>query len=223
MIFVKDKKVKNKNCEHEDQLSDSEKEVEGSAFKILIQRPVLIFFSLGVLMYYFSYSQWGFALPIQLEDIFGEKGAKIYGLIGGLNGVVVIIFTPILTSLTNKTSILKAMAIGGVFYSIAFGMFGIVNSTILFFIGIFIMTIGEILIVINQGTFIANNTPASHRGRISSILPLISGFGFAIGPMIMGDIIEIYSIFIGWMVVAIVAALGMMIMLLIEKFMKKNN
>lgn len=222
VMFVKDKKINDEKYDQEHELSDLEQEVEGSVFKVLIQRPALIFFSLGVLMYYFSYSQWRFALPIQLEDLFGSSGARTYGLLGGVNGVVVIIFTPILTTLTKKASILRAMSIGGLFYAIAFAMFGVANTSILFFIGVFIMTIGEILIVMNQGTFIANNTPASHRGRISSILPLISGIGFAIGPMIMGGIIEVYSIFTGWMIVATVAVLGMTTMMIIEKCMKNN-
>lgn len=219
ILFVKERKISDENYENEDVLSDLEQNVEGSAFKVLIQRPTLIFFSLGVLMYYFSYSQWGFALPIQLKDLFGLNGAKLYGFLGGINGVVVIVFTPILTSLTTKTNVLKAMSIGGLFYVVAFFMFGIVNTVVLFFIGVFVMTIGEILIVINQGTFIANNTPASHRGRISSILPLISGIGFAIGPMLMGDIIEKYSIFVGWMIVATVATFGMITMMIIKKSM----
>lgn len=222
ILFVKERKINDENYENEEILSDLEQKVEGSAFKVLIQRPTLIFFSLGVLMYYFSYSQWGFALPIQLEDLFGSNGAKLYGLLGGINGVVVIVFTPIITSLTTKMNVLKAMSIGGLFYAIAFFMFGIVNTVVLFFIGVFLMTIGEILIVINQGTFIANNTPASHRGRISSILPLISGIGFAIGPMIMGDMIEKYNIFVGWMIVATVATFGMVTMMMIKKSMKNN-
>ncbi|MEG2787784.1 MAG: MFS transporter [Romboutsia sp.] len=222
ILFIKEGLREECIDEELESISNLEKEVEGSVFKVLIKRPILIFFSIGTLMYYFSYSQWGFALPIQLEHIFSESGAKLYGVLGGLNGVVVILLTPILTTMTKKTSILKTMAIGGIFYIISFGMFGFINLPILFFIAIFIMTIGEILITINQGTFIANNTPASHRGRVSSILPLISGLGFAIGPMIMGDIIEIYSILTGWIVVALVSALGMIIMISLEKFMKRQ-
>lgn len=222
ILFIKEGSKEECIDKEPEEISDLEKEVEGSVFKVLIKRPILIFFSIGILMYYFSYSQWGFALPIQLENIFSENGAKLYGLLGGLNGVVVIILTPILTTMTKKTSILKTMAIGGIFYTISFGMFGFISLPILFFIAIFIMTIGEILITINQGTFIANNTPSSHRGRISSILPLISGFGFAMGPMIMGDIIEVYNILTGWIVVALVSALGMIIMISLEKFMKRQ-
>ncbi|EPZ62400.1 hypothetical protein H477_5647 [[Clostridium] sordellii ATCC 9714] len=46
-------------------------------------------------------------------------------------------------------------------------MFGFANSYIIFIIGIIIMTIGEILITINQGTFIANNTPSSQEEELA--------------------------------------------------------
>lgn len=222
IVFVKETSKVNIYDKEKEVINELEKNVEGSAIKVLFKRPILIFFAIGALLYSFAYSQWGFALPIQLGDLFNEDGARLYGMLGGFNGVIVICLTPILASLTKKTSILKSMAIGGLFYAIAFGMFGFIKIPILFYISILIMTIGEILITINQGTFIANNTPASHRGRISSIIPLIIGTGYALGPMVMGGIIDSYNIFIGWMIVGISAILGMFVMLMIEKYMKSK-
>lgn len=223
VIFIKDIPKENKSDIEYTELSELERNVDGSVINVLLKRPILIFFAIGALMYSFTYSQWGFALPIQLGDLFNEGGAKLYGMLGGFNGIIVICLTPILTSLTKKISILKAMALGGLFYAIAFSMFGFINLPILFYIAILIMTIGEILITINQGTFIANNTPASHRGRISSILPIVVGSGYAFGPMIMGGIIDKYTIFTGWIVVGISGALGMSLMLILEKYMKNKS
>lgn len=224
IIFVKEG-IKNSSNDESTKgyKNDLESSVDGSVFKVLLKRPELLFFAMGILMYYFAYSQWGFALPIQLKNVFLEDGAKFYGILGGLNGIIVIILTPVLTSITKEINILKVVSIGGVFYSIAFAMFGFANSYIIFIIGIIIMTIGEILITINQGTFIANNTPSSHRGRISSILPLISGFGFAVGPMIMGDIIEKYNYLTGWIIISIISVIGVSIMIFLEKFTKIKN
>ena len=222
IMFVKGNKKETHSEGNNYDLINLERNVEGSAIKVLLKRPILICFAVGALLYSFAYSQWGFALPIQLGDLFSENGAKLYGMLGGFNGVIVICLTPILTSLTKKTNILKSMALGGLFYAIAFGMFGFIKLPILFYLSILIMTIGEILITINQGTFIANNTPASHRGRISSIIPLIVGAGYAFGPMIMGGIIDTYSIFLGWIIVGISGLLGMSVMLLIEKYMNSK-
>lgn len=223
IVFVKESYNKKEVVVKNEELSELEQNVEGSTIKVLLKRPILIFFAIGALLYSFAYSQWGFALPIQLGDLFSEKGAKLYGILGGFNGIIVICLTPIITSITKKMSILKAMAFGGLFYAIAFGMFGFIKIPVLFYLAIFIMTIGEILITINQGTFIANNTPASHRGRISSILPLIVGAGYAFGPMIMGEVIDKYTIFTGWIIVSISGLLGMFIMIILGRYMNNKS
>ncbi|MGL5750293.1 MAG: MFS transporter [Paraclostridium sp.] len=205
-LFIKEtkgnkeaKKIEKENLEHSEQ---------GSAIKVLLQRPILICFSLILLTYHFGYSQIGFALPLQLNEVFGGDGARLYGLIGGFNGFVVILLTPILTSMTKKTDAIKVMGIGGIFYAIAFGLYGIVLKESLFFMAMLIMTVGEILVSINQGAFVASKTPASHRGRVSSILPLISGAGYALGPIIMGNIIDSFGMFNGWMLVCVVVVIG---------------
>lgn len=48
------------------------------------------------------------------------------------------------------------------------------------------MTLGEILIVMNYIIFITNNTPESHRGRILSIMSIITGSGYALG-LVVGN------------------------------------
>ncbi|MGL4338314.1 MAG: MFS transporter, partial [Turicibacter sp.] len=77
----------------------------------------------------------------------------------------------------------------------------------IFFFSIFIMTLGEIVLSINVTPYIMNQTPASHRGRMSGTLQLIMGTGYALAPLIMGNIIDITSIQIGWLVVGLVASL----------------
>ena len=183
-----------------------------STFKVLLKIPILILFSLVMLTYQFGYTQIGFTLPIQLEELFGQNGASIYGFVAGINGLAVIILTPILTNITKKNNPIKIMSLGGIFYGVSFFMFGIVKSAVLFYIIMFIMTIGEVLVAINQGAFIANRTPISHRGRISSILPLIMGVGRAIGPSITGSIIYKYSMLTGWIIVSAIVITGAIIM-----------
>lgn len=188
----------------------------GSVFKVLLKRPILIYFALIMFIYQFAYAQWGFTLPLQMGDVFGSDGAKFYGLIAGLNGFFVILFTPILTLLLSKVKPIKAMALGGFLYAIAFGLLCIASHLAFYFLFVFIMTMGEIIISINNGTFVANHTPASHRGRINSILPLISGAGFAIGPMIMGSVMEKYGHAITWSIISVFVLFGAIFMLLLE-------
>lgn len=91
------------------------------------------------------------------------------------------------------------------------------------FVATLALTIGEVLIVTNAQAFIANNTPSSHRGRISSIFPMISGAGYAIGPMIMGDVIDACGIFVAWMIITAICASGAVGMILLKNLKNVND
>lgn len=217
-VFIKEtmnKQIKEKSSsENKGNLEHSE---EGSAIRVLLKRPILLYFALIMFIYQFAYSQWGFTLPLQMGDIFGSDGARLYGLLAGFNGIIVIIFTPIVTSIIRKIKPMRAIAYGGFLYAIAFGMLAFINSLYFYFVSIFILTIGEIVIAINNGTFVANHTPASHRGRINSILPIITGAGYAIGPAIMGGVMQVYGHAITWMIIAILVMIGGILMVALEK------
>lgn len=200
-----------------------EQEKNMSTFSVLIERPILVLFPLMMLLYQFAYSQWGFALPLQLGGLFNENGAKLYGFLGGFNGLIVIIFTPLLTYKTRKYKTLNVMSLGGMLYGLSFIIYAISNYKILFFIATLALTIGEVLTAINGQAFIANNTPASHRGRVSSIVPMISGAGYALGPMIMGKIIDSNGMFISWMIITCVCFIGAIGMLLIKNIKNVND
>lgn len=197
-----------------------EAEVKGSVFKIFKQRPIILLYSLCMLTFSFAYTQWGFAVPVQLQSQFGsDVGPSLYGLLSSFNGFIVILLTPVITSLTSHKKILSVIAFGGFLYALSFGFCGFANTKLLYFIIIFVITVGEIAISINSSTFIANCTPASHRGRINSIIPLISGTGYAFGPLVMGNLLSSYGTKVSWLIVGAVAGIGAISIYLLN-FMK---
>lgn len=223
IFYVKEPtKIKKSNVIDSKEIYDDEYK-DFSTLKVLIKRPILIAFPIIMLLYQFSYSQWGFSLPLQMGEIFKEDGARLYGLLGGLNGFIVIILTPILTSKTKKYKSMNIMSIGGILYGLCFLVVSFSKVMPLFFLAITLLTIGEVLIAINSSAFIANNTPISHRGRISSVIPLITGMGYAMGPMIMGKIIDSSSISIGWIVVMLASFIGAFGLLTLKKLKLEIN
>lgn len=214
-FFIKEThpKLINKPDNSESQKLDLEEEETGSVFKVFFKRPILIYYALLMLTFQFAYAQWGFAIPLQLGEIFGSgTGAKYFGILASSNGLIVILLTPIITSLTKKFKTLSVIASGGILYAIAFGSCSFISKLPSFFIIVLIITIGEIAVSINSGTFIANLTPASHRGRVNAFLPLIYGMGNAIGPSVMGSMIDSIGMNKAWSIVALIVGIGALLM-----------
>ena len=220
-IFIKETKniVHNKKSEGK---NNEDREV-GTIFDVLKKRPILVTFACILFIYQFSYSQFSFSLPLDLAEIFGEFGARNFGILAGVNAFVVISLTPIISKLTDKIKPVVVIAFGGFLYAIAFGSLGFINKLPLFFISIIVMTIGEISISINLGTYIANHTPASHRGRVNGVIPMIYGSGFAFGPLVMGKYISYFGMRAGWIFVGIIMFIASLLMFLLYKIEKRED
>lgn len=170
--------------------SDLEKAEKGSIFKILIKRPILIYYFMLTTIFSFTYNQLVFSLPIRLQELFGDNSSVLFGAMTTVNGLIIMFFTPLVTLVTKKVRIITAISLGAFLYAIGFTMFGSSNNMIIFYAGITIISFGEIAISTNSGTLINNLTPASHRGRINAVMPLTHNLGHMLGTTIMGSLID---------------------------------
>ncbi len=180
-----------------------EQRVEGSIWSVLKQRKILIYFACIIFGYNFVYSQWSFMLPIQVLELYPDLGARYFGLLAGFNGLIVLLFTPLLTRLTEGTQSIRRMVYGGLLYALGFGMLGVVHTLPYFFLSAFIFTLGEIVLAISTTPFIANHTPASHRGRMNAVVPMIFGLGHTLGPAGMGKVLAYVSMENGWLLIGV--------------------
>lgn len=194
---------------HDEDFSELEKNVEGSIFSIILQRPVLIAFSVIMLGYSFVYQQWSFLMPLHASDAYGEAGAALYGILASFNGIVVIAFTPYLTIKLDGKRNTQRILLGGLFYLFGFGILGFIATKSAFFLTVFLMTLGEIIVVISFTPFIINHTPASHRGRMNSVLPMIIGLGHTVSPYIMGTALEYMSIPKAWNLISVLMIISL--------------
>ncbi len=116
-----------------------------------------------------------------MKDLYGDgEGAKLYGMIMSFNAFVVIVFTPVITALLNKMKELPKVMIGIGLYSISFLMIMDGPLKYVFFMMIFIFTIGEIINTIGSNPYVSRRIPASHRGRVSSYM----GIAFIVGDLL---------------------------------------
>ena len=149
-----------------------------------------------------------FSLPLQMVDIFEDRGPALYGTIMTFNALVVIFFTTLIIALLKKVKPVLNVMLAGLLYAIGFGMIFYLRTMLLFYVSVFIWTIGEIIGATNSDVYIANHTPISHRGRFNSILPVLTGVGFITGPALMGKFIETHSISEVWILSFFLALAG---------------
>jgi len=227
ILFVKETKPSHEDIENIEEERVHEQAVEGGLISALLYRPKLLIYAFINTIYSFVYAQCVFGIPLQAKLIFGEKlGASFYGTFNMINCLEVIFFTTIIIFLTRKIKAVYNVAIAGVFFAIGFGMLYFVNSFLLFAISTFIWTIGEIIHATNNGVYIANHTPVTHRGRFNSIIDIISESGRAISPYVMGGFIMLYGVTNVWpvmFVLSLISAFAMFILGLADKRKGMSN
>lgn len=193
---------------NEENSTDEQAHSGKSIFSVLLSKPVLIFFALAAFGYKFVYSQWTFLVPLHAEFNFTGEGAKLFGLLGSFNAIIVVVCTPVITAMFNRRTNIRRIFYAGILFTVGFGMLGFISTKSAFFISVFIFTIGEILEAISTMPFIMNHTPASHRGRMSSIIPLIMGAGYSLGPLIMGSVLDNNGFQNSWIIAAAVVLIS---------------
>jgi len=177
---------------------------QGPILKILFQKQILLVFVIFCAALSFVYAQTGFALPLQMSQYFGiGDGARYYGILMSVNGLVVVIFTPILVILTKAFNPIINLSMASICYMIGFGMYSISRNISSFIIFTVIWTIGEVISATNTSVYIANRTPISHRARLQSIYDIIQGLGRAAGPMAIGYFLLDFSVEKSWILAGI--------------------
>ncbi|WDV47253.1 MFS transporter [Clostridiaceae bacterium M8S5] len=220
LIFVKESINK---TEDEHISREKEKRVEGSLKSVLLDRKILIYFSLVLFGYYFVYSQWGFLVPLHMENLYPGHGASFFGKLTIINGLTVIVATPLITSYFRGISNLLKIFFAGLLYVVGFGTFAFVDFKLGFLILVVIITLGEVTITTNCMPFIASHSPASHRGRINSVIPIIMGAGYVIGPFVMGWFVKYKSFASAWKFIGIFMFIFASLMLWLEILERKKR
>lgn len=146
-----------------------------SALNYIFNRKTLIYYILFTVLYETVYMQYNCLMPLDLAKTFGEDGAAIFGTYSSLNCLTVVLFTTSITVLLNKKTETKKLLLSSVLVVSGYLIFIIFTSNILIgYLAIVIFTFGEITNTVGSRPFLSKRIPASHRGRITSIITVTS-------------------------------------------------
>lgn len=192
---------------------DEEAPEDCSLLSALLKRPQLLAFAVINLVLHFVYQQHLFGLPVFLNQILGNKGPSVYGMVMTTNGLTVVLCTAAVTALLARKRPAVNIALAAVFYALGFGMLYFTAGSAAVLVSTFIWTLGEIMSATNVQVFIAARTPSSHRGRMNAFIGWISGWGSTAAPLLSGAFIGAFGNRALWPAVAALS-LGAALMLL---------
>jgi len=196
--------------------NDNDKLVQKqSLLKILLQKPIVLYFSLVSILFYLAHSQFFFSLPLQINDLFGQIGPRYFGMVMSFNCLAVVFMTMPVTLVSRQNRPIFNVTFSGIFFAIGFGMLYWIYQFNWILVSTFIWTIGEILIRTNAGVYIANHSPATHRGRFNSLVTISESISRIIGPPMLGLVITILGIRQVWVFVFFISIIATVLMYLI--------
>ncbi len=176
-----------------------------STLRLIYARRPLFIFICTMLAISMCYQMLNFNLSLQMSELFGlEAGSRNSGLIWTVNGIVVIVLTPFIVTVTKRHHQFRNMSAALLFYAVGFGMYGLVKSVWLFFVAAAIWTVGEIMINTGAAAFIAANSPATHVARFQSALETCTAAGKTVSPILYGALLRVASYEASWLMNACV-------------------
>ncbi len=189
---------------NDESLPEQERHEEGSVFKVLLKRPVLAIFLASSVLMAFIYSQASFTLPLQCSKVFPGDGARIFGILMSANAVTVLVLTPVVLKIFGNRKPLSNLVTGSLCFAWGFGMLYRMDAGISWYLlSTVIWTIGEIIMVTNEGVFTAAHSPVNHRGRINGIRNMMHSAGSAATPLLSGIFISAVSLRAVWPLIII--------------------
>ncbi len=146
-----------------------------SVFRILRENRILLLYVAAAAIYGAVYSQYSYLMPLDMSAAHGEDGALIFGTIGSLNCIVVVLFTPLFTKLFNKTQDLYKLLAGQLFVGLGYGLFlTLIGHIPVYYVAMVLFTWGEIFATLADGPYLTKRIPSTHRGRITGMIAVCS-------------------------------------------------
>jgi len=194
-----------------------------SGLSLILSKKSLILYLLVSSFGGLLYMQTNILLPLQLNSQFSDVGAKIFGMLSSYNGLIVIIFTPLLTQWLHKVTDIDKIWIAIVLFCGGMSFYGFFPWIIpMFFVGMTLFTWGEVVNTLARSAYFTVRIPASHRGRISAVFSFGSTLITGGGQVIFGLAADKLPIAQSWTLVGLIGLLVLVLTSIMKHFDQKE-
>ena len=188
-------------------------------YKEVLKDSVYIMFLAVSIITVLVYMQLYSTLSVFLLRVYAFP-IQSFGILVSLNALMVVLFQFWITKRTSKYAPMKMMAFGTLLYMIGFGMYGFISEEYLFFVAMFILTVGEMIVLPVAQATVALFAPEDKRGRYMAIY----GFSWSIpnlfGVVVAGLIMDYVGPNWVWYISGILSLIAIIGFLLLQRVAK---
>ncbi len=158
---------------------------------ILRERPALIVYALVCGFGGLVYGQFNYLLPLNMEALYGAKGAEVFGLMTSMNALVVIAGTPLVTTFFSRTMDVRKIVLGELLITAGLFSFRFVQYSVpLYFLLMAVFTMGEVFTTLGKQPYMTRRIPSTHWGRVNSFVNIVAGAFSAVGNLLLGQLLD---------------------------------
>jgi MFS family permease len=162
--------------------------ITGDIVRVLLKDRVFTAFLFGAICVSITYSQFGSIFPQYIHAV--NKSNFVFSVMLMINGFGVLIFQRPFTAISTRLGVLRGMMVGGVFIFIGYVVIAISHTyTTLLFLGILIITFGELLVTPLQNVVVNHLATPSMYGLYYGAYTLRQ-LGYALGPVLGGGLLK---------------------------------
>jgi len=136
-------------------------------------------------------------LSVYLKLNFGIP-EEVYGWIPTTNAIMIILFQVLITRWTKKFKVPAVLVVGSTFYALSMLIISLSSDLKGFWLGMVVMTIGELILMPTVSAFVANLAPADKRGRYMSLYGLTWNVATGTGPLAAGILSDQFGLRAPW-------------------------
>ena len=200
-----------------------EKRENESVFRILRERKTLILYALVCGFGGIVYAQFNYLLPLNMETLYGAKGATIFGMLTSTNAIVVIIATPLITTFLSRLMDVRKILIGESL--IVLGLLGyrfVQGAMVPYFILMILFTIGEVFNTLGHQPYMTRRIPSTHWGRVNSFVNTVNGLFAGVGNIFIGKIVDVKGYDMAWLAVGVLGAVAIILVVMLNLVDKRQ-
>jgi MFS family permease len=176
-------------------------------YRLVLADKAFVGFLVAAVLMGMVYIQMYNSLSVYLRDNHGIQ-PQGYGMLLTASAITVICFQIWTMRVIKMWPQFLMMALGTLFYLVGFAMFGIVSAYWLFVLAVFIITIGEMIVMPTSQTLAAGFAHTDLRGRYMAAFNLSVSLPAMLGPVAAGIVLDNYHPDLLWNLSALLCGIS---------------